>query len=218
MDTKEQLFTALTALSNELFSDRDHFVCVYGSYASGHYTTKSDIDLFIAAEHHGQDEFERARDTVRELHRAFGLPLDDEVPYENKLIVSYDDVRGAIALHPFINEDGYAVPPVEKSEEFLSSRAIRLRLILNALTTPHVCISGNVQLFDSFKGEAEQALVVLAHGLLKKTPASHSELVMVLIQGTEGENGEMYLGYKKERPAVVRHLEDLITRNLAHGI
>lgn len=214
MNRKEQLFRGLISLSNELFSDRDHFICVYGSYASDHYTPLSDIDVFIATESYNEQEFARARDVVCDLHRQFGLPLDDEVPYENKLVVSYSDLIDAVALRAFTREDArYVIPPIRKDREFLASPEVRLRLIFNALTSPHVCIAGNHEHYRQTKAEAEYALFTLAHGLTAKQGASTQELLESLLRGPGGEEGELYLGYKRERPTVISYVHDLIVHN-----
>jgi predicted nucleotidyltransferase len=214
IDKRQTLFEAITTFTAEHFSDRDHFVCIYGSYASGHYRESSDIDLFVALKYHDRREFELLRDFVQDLHLRHGLPLDDEVPYENKLVASYDDIRDAIGLKAF-TQDGerYSVAPIEKRPEFLASREVRLRLILNALTTPHLCLSGNNQLYSEFRISAESALMTLAKGLLIEEDMSPEQILNVLLKGENGERGELYLGYKEERTETIAYLRDLVARH-----
>lgn len=214
MGPKEKLFAELMDFSAKYLNDKDHFVCVYGSYASGHYSDVSDIDIFIAANNHTKDDFENLRDFLIDLHVRHGLNLDDEVPYENKLMMSYDDLHNAVLLKPFIkHESGYKVPPVEKKKEFLSSDEIRWRLVLNALTSPHVCVSGNKDMYESFRQGAERALIELAIGLSATNEPGHQDLFDVLVRGDQGEEGEMYLGYKPDRDAVMCYLKEIIARN-----
>lgn len=211
MDIRQKLFQELSSFSEKHFGERDHFVCVYGSYASGHHTEKSDMDVFIALEEHNVTDFEKAKDFLIDLHERYGLCLDDEVPYENKLIVSYEDVRKAVELRSFLTDGTrYVVPLVKKEADFLTSPEVRWRLILNALTSPHVCVCGNGETYEAFKVGAETSIVCLARGLVEQKNATPGELLEALLSGPSEEEGEMYLGYKREREAVVRYLERII--------
>ena len=211
MDIRQKLFDELASFSEKSFGQRDHFVCVYGSYASGHHTETSDMDVFIALESHDAADLEKAKDFLIDLHERYGLCLDDEVPYENKLVVLYEDVRRAIELRSFL-KDGirYVVPTVKKEEDFLASPEVRWRLILNALTSPHECVSGNEQAYAAFRADAEGSVVCLARGLTGSENPTRRELLEALLSGPGKEEGELYLGYKRERDAVVRHLENII--------
>lgn len=211
MDVRQKLFDELASFSKKCFGQREHFICVYGSYASGHHTATSDMDVFIALEGHDIADLEKARDFMINLHERYLLRLDDEVPYENKLVVTYNDIRKAIGLHSFVkNGTRYIVPNVEKESSFLASPELRWRLILNALTSPHKCAGGNEQVYAVFRVAAEKAIIRLAHGLVANENPTRQELLEVLLAGTHDEVGEMYLGYKEEREAVLRHLENII--------
>jgi len=214
MNTKQKLLQEVSFFSEKCFAPRNHFVCVYGSYMSGHHTEKSDMDMFIAIETRDEEDFKKVRDFLVDLHIRYGLNLDDEVPYENKILVSYTDIQRAIALDSFIkNGERYRVPLVKKDKGFLSSLEIRWRLILNALTSPHECIYGNKELYTMFKNGAEESIVRLARGIIRNSRPTPRELLRVLMFGANGEEGEMYLGYKKEHSAVIEYLENIIKRH-----
>lgn len=169
------------------------------------------MDMFIAMETIEEEDLERTKDFIIDLHTRHGLNLDDEVPYENKLIVSYEDVQNAVNLLSFIKSgSSYKIPPIEKKEKFLASPEVRWRLILNALTSPHEFIYGNQEIYADFKVGAEKAIVRLARGLTKEDNPTPTELLQSLFSGTNGEEGEMYLGYKKERDETVRYLENIM--------
>lgn len=214
MNQKQKLFQELIFFANEYLRHRDYFVCIYGSYVSGHYTEVSDMDMFIAVKDHEVKDFEKVRDFLIDLHIRYGLNLDDEVPYENKLMVSYEDIQHAVALRPFIKKGArYYVPPIEKKKGFLESKEIRWRLVLNALTSPHECVCGNKKIHTVFKSDAEKSITRLAHGLVEANEPTADEVLEALISGANGEEGEMYLGYKKERDSVTKYLQELILRN-----
>jgi predicted nucleotidyltransferase len=214
MDIKQKLFQELILFAKKYLSHLDHFMYVYGSYGSEGYNNKSDIDLFVVAKEFNKKDFEKICDFVINLHICNNLVLDNEVPYENKLVVSYKDMESAIALKSFIKEENnYFIPTVKKNKTFLSSKEIRWRLLLNALTSPHVYLCGNKQKYFKFKDKAEKAIIILADGLTQEDNSTIDDKINVLFSGVNNEEGEMYLGYKKEREEVVKYLRELIIRN-----
>ncbi|MEX0909962.1 MAG: nucleotidyltransferase domain-containing protein [Candidatus Paceibacterota bacterium] len=177
---------------------KEYFCCVYGSYPAKRNTSQSDLDLFVASESVSEDLYRRLEKFILELSNLHGLTQDEEVPYRNKLLVSYADVQSAVSLAQFKSPDdgSITVPKIEKTKEFLSSDHIRLRLIFNALTTPHNFISGNFLTYLNFKNIAEQGLQQLAIQICDGVNSDVENLVNVLMRSSDGEEGEMYLGYK----------------------
>ena len=193
----------------------DYFFIVYGSHASNENSDNSDVDVFLAIEHNDEKIFTKLRDFIISFHHKHRLELDEEVPYENKLIVSFEDIDDAVKLKPFItkHEDGYAVPAVQKEAAFLGSRDIRLRLILNALTSPHQFISGEKGRYEKVKTEAEHAVMLLGKRLSGKKEPTGDEVFEALTEGPRGEKNEWWLGYKTDKPAVYNYLKELIERH-----
>lgn len=213
MDIKTEKLYKKFALSVDRLNLDDYFLCVYGSYASNNANPESDLDIFVATKSFSIKDFGKLRDSVIALHVQNNLKLDQEVPYENKLLIPYEDVYDALVLSPFVKEGSkYVVPPVKKDPDFLASRNVRLRLVLNALTTPHKYICGNKAKYTEFKEMAEKAIVQLATGLIGSENADVDEILTALLFGPDGEEGEMYLGYKKERPWIVEYLREIVTR------
>lgn len=214
MNIKSKLFRELELFFKKNFKSRDYFVCVYGSYASNDFTKNSDLDLFIATENHNTVDFDKVRDFVVDLHVRNNLKINEEVPYTNKLVMSYKDLVDAISLKAFIkNGSKYLIPPVTEDKKFLGSRAVRLRIILNALTSPHQYICGNKKKYTASKQKAETAIMLLACGLTKKNNLTQDKILEVLLRGAHGEEGGVYLGYRPKRVRVVRYLKELISRN-----
>lgn len=213
MIPKEKLLQEVAAFSDVHLADCDHFVCIYGSYASGHHTEVSDIDMFFAVSDVCLYDPGIFKKFVIDLHMRYDLTIDNEVPYENKLIASYKDVEHAVALQAFTKEgDRFRVPPIIKSREFLSSPEIRWRLLFNALTTPHKFVHGNKERYEDYRERAERSLLTLAQGLSLSGGESCEDLFEVLVTGKGGEEGEGYLGYKKDREDVMVYLRALIGR------
>lgn len=214
MNTKAKIFKEITDFASENFSG-DYFVCVYGSYATEDYTEVSDVDMFVAMKDYSSLDFDKTKDFLIDLHVRHNLNLDDEVPYENKIIVTYEDMMYATSLRPFIKTHiGYEVPTVEKHKDFLSSPEIRWRLLLNALTSPNEYVYGNKEIYEKFRKDAERAVVKLAVGISPYNKPTIDDLFEALTTGSGGEEGELYLGYKKDRESVIVHLKELISREM----
>lgn len=205
-NTKHELESFLDSLLG-----KDYFGCIYGSYATGTNNEKSDVDLFISSSNIDQSKFELIKEFIIDYHQKNKLSLDDEVPYENKLFVDYKDILDAVELKGFVLEKGLiSVPEVQKNKEFLSSRPIRLRLIFNALTTPHIFFGKDERTYHKNRRKAETNLRFLSTHL--STGHTTSDPLNILLNGPNGAEGEMFLGYKRY-PIVINYLTSIIKKN-----
>jgi len=205
-NTKHELESFLDSLLS-----KDYFGCIYGSYAIGTNSQKSDVDLFISSPNVDQSKFKLIKKFIIDYHLKNKLLLDDEVPYENKLFVDYKDVTDAVELKGFVIKNSLiSVPEVQKNKEFLSSRPIRLRLIFNALTTPHIFFGKDEKTYHKNRRRAEINLRFLSTHL--STSPTTSDPINVLLDGQNGTEGEMFLGYKKY-PKVLKHLSSILNKN-----
>ena len=151
-----------------------YFVCIYGSYPTNYFSKKSDLDLFFATENYDKFDFQRIKDFIIDLHGKYNLFVDEEVPYENKLIIKYEDIINATNLLPFKKGQLYVIPTIKNNSTFLQSKQVKLRLILNALTTPHIFIHGNNTDYLFYKKQSEVAIINLAKEFLNnKNPTKH---------------------------------------------
>lgn len=199
----------LEHLLDNLLRD-DYFGCIYGSYAIGTNNQSSDVDLFIASSHTDKTAFKKIKNFVVSFHQKNNLCLDEEVPYENKLYVSYRDVADALDLKGFEKMNNkIIVPKIEKTKIFLASRPVRLRLIFNALTTPHIFFGKNKSGYQKYIKDAEASLRYLSRNLLKSASSTFEDQLAVLLNGPEGTDGEMYLGYKKN-PKVINYITQIL--------
>lgn len=215
MNIGGKIFRELKVFCKDHFRNRDYFALVYGSYASNDFTENSDLDFFIATDKRDAEDFIKVRDFIVDLHNRNSLRINEEVPYENKLIVSYKDAVDALNLKAFIRRGArYVIPPVTADEEFLSSREVRFRIILNALTSPNRFICGNRNKYNSFKKEAEKSIIKLAYGIADVEKPTKEEILNVLLRGSNGEEGGDYLGYRNHRPKVIKYLKKLISTNI----
>jgi len=215
-EIKASLYDETREFTEGVMANKDYFVCMYGSYATEHFRPDSDLDILFAQETYNPEDYEKIKEFVVSLHTRNGLTIDEEVPYENKLLVPYGDIVHATNLDAFNVKErgGFEVPAIPNDAAFLASHEVRSRLILNCLTTPHVFVSGNYPRYQELKLGCERALIQLAHGLIEIDKPDETEILHALLVGPNGETGQAHLGYKGERAEVAAYLKLLIERSI----
>jgi predicted nucleotidyltransferase len=218
--------------------------CLYGSYATESQRPGSDIDILFACDNQTYRLYHREllpilKDFVEFLHDSVGASVDDEVPPESKLLVSAQELMEAAAgkiyypdfenknkilqvpplsdfLEKPINMDGIKKSESKRfSDEFLMSNYFLKRLLLNILTTPHDFQSNHSEALKQIMRVAENTLSRLSEDL--KQSHAHSDPLTVehLFTDAQGNTGEMYLGYKADRPHVKKTLIENINSSRA---
>lgn len=191
-----------SALRKHIVGDSGYGLA-YGSHPAGTATRHSDLDLvLISPQPLATDELARLVDAVCDLHRVHGFDLDTEVDYAVKVHAAYADVDAAVALHCF-NHDNHghlAVTPVLVEPGFLNSRTFARRLLLNALTSPHVFLGGDLASYEHQRERAEYALALLAVTLIGDTTTlTLDEAVTAVTHGPGNASGEDFLGYTRNQ-------------------
>lgn len=195
------------------FVGSDGYALAYGSHPAGTASTTSDLDLvLISARRLTAEQLATLVDAICRLHHDHGLGLDTEVDYAVKVHATYQDVARAVALRSFPTDDEgrISVPAVVVEPRFLNSEPFRLRLLLNALTSPHAFLGGNITRYDDHCRRAEQAVALLALSLHSAVAITLGEAIAVLTEHVDGAGGEDFLGY---RPGP--HLYGVLQRGLA---
>ena len=194
--------------------DQPAFGCIYGSYPCLAEHSKSDLDFFVATQKYDNDFFKLLKDFVVWFHHRHSIPLDEEVPYENKLLVTYEDIESAINLEPFRDPKWwFKVNLIKKTDTYLSSLEIRHRLLLNALTTPHCFVWNDKVMYENSKTVAEKSIVILGKYLYWYENADVEDIFRALTVSADWRSGEEFLGYKP-RPTTVVNLRKIITKNI----
>ncbi|MBN9737717.1 hypothetical protein PP1_022150 [Pseudonocardia sp. P1] len=149
---------------------------------------------------------------VTVLHHEHGLLLDTEVDHIKKIHATVRDVDSATSLRCFpLQANGEVdLPAVVPQSWFLNSDTFRLRLLLNALTTPHVFLDGDIGRFDQDRRAAERAVALLAMAASRSVSPSTRVLMRVLCVRSDGSAGEDFLGYTPGP-----HLYSVLRRGLA---
>lgn len=191
------------------------YALVYGSHATGS-AGDSDLDLLFVGPPLPASDVDHLVNAVVALHHEHRLRLDTEVAYEMKLHATPVEVRAALSLRGFVLDvaGNVDVPPVIVAPWFLNSTAFKLRLILNALTTPHMFLGGAIDLYRRHCAGADRAVALVALSLLDSSVAvTMADAVAALVTAADGSTGEDFLGYD-QGPAVY----STVHRGLAHLI
>lgn len=183
-------------------------IIVYGSNCYGE--NESDLDVCIFVENQFDNLSELINDTIQ-FSRSEGIKVDEEVPYENKLIYTYEQVEQILMDSIFINDNGeYQIDDIVKSREFLSSEQMRRRLLINILTTEHRVLYGDTHFVKACE---ERAWIIILNAIINtynlQMPVTDSEVLQLMYSNPyTGSHGEWYLGYKQNNERKQIYLEN----------
>lgn len=172
-------------------------ILAYGSNCYGENT--SDLDVCIIL----NDDFNLYKEIIDDtinFSRYYGIKVDEEIPHENKLIYTYSQVKNIFQRPIFINNNGeFFIKDIEKTTEFLNSETMRKRLLLNIFTTEHNILCGEKDFVKYWENRAWFIMLDTIYHTYKLPLTATDEEVLNLMYKNPftGNEGEMYLGYKK---------------------
>lgn len=173
-------------------------IITYGSNILGN--NYADLDVCIIVEN-SQIHAKKIVEESKKFFEIEGLIIDEEIPYENKLLYSYEEVDEILKDNIFINEMGeFSVLDIVKSEEFLKSKHMHERLLLNILTTLHKVVKGD-ELYVKLCEKRAWEIVIEAVTYCFKIPynANPRNYMDILHKNPKTKKeGEWYLGYKSD--------------------
>lgn len=183
-------------------------ILLYGSTVYG--KVSSDLDISFIVKKFSPEDYERIRDLTIDFQKQHHMNLDEEVPYTSKLVYTEHDVDYMLKNTPFQKVNGiYRITPIEKSSEFLSSKEMKYRLLLNILTTRSLTLKGDERKIDNYK---EKAWDLLVHIIISYNELSEVDLdrFIDLLHKDEKthQDEEMFLGYKTNIKQKRLDLED----------
>ena len=145
-----------------------------------------------------------------QFQKDFGMPLDEEVPYSNKLIYRQSEVEDMLRRSPFKKVNGiYQITPVEISEAYFSSKEMRYRLLLNVLTTRSILLQGDKTRIDSYRERAWELLIKIVLSYNEIYEIEINQLLELLYQDKKHQvSGEDFLGYKRTHNESIIYLEE----------
>lgn len=200
-----------TEMYNE-FPKLDFGIIIYGSNILD--INSSDLDVCIICDNVSNDDKEKITKKVIEFHHKYNLKIDQEVPYENKLIFSYQDIKDAIIDNPFVDRGIISINPIVKTKEFLSSIEMKKRLILNILTTKHITINCK-KIINEYEKKAWDVILNTIIENASLNDLSPKNILKNLYRDVyTGNEGEMFLGYKNNNIEKEKYLVKQIKKAL----
>lgn len=187
-------------------------VVIYGSFAYGTQTAKSDLDVLTVG---SLTDVRRTAvmDLVTTAQHRLGLPIDNEVPIESKILAGWDDLaEAATGLHFYTGPDRTTplIKPIEKTAAYLSSRDMCLRLWQNILVGKSVAITAQQALLHQLQRRARRAMVGLHRDV---TGADHIAVADTVDWLIGKGDSDTWLGFR-DRPEVRRFL----TRSIQNAV
>lgn len=201
-----EVSSRLGSYCDSVFGKQRYATVLYGSRAYGTEHARSDLDIVTLCAEWSASQLEDLIRCVQQIHADFGLPLDNEVPFENKLLATWADVSDAISGKGFQADDGSLVlRPIEKRSDILTSNWLRLRLLLNALTGKVMVLAGDSESVHEIQIRARVGWFTLLPRLLSFSEFTIEDFVGRLIC-SENREGEEHLGFK-DNPIVREYLK-----------
>ena len=197
------------------FNTLNPIIIFYGSNIYN--VSSSDLDVCIILENSVDDiKKEKIIKSTINFHKENGLRIDEEIPFQNKLIYTIQEVKEYLNESPFIENGIYVIRDICKTKEFLSSREMKQRLLLNILTTDHKVLFDYDNRVESFEKQAWNIIIDAIINFNKLTEISCTTILENMYKSKyTGAEGEMYLGYKKSNSNKEKHLKENINEYLS---
>lgn len=189
----------------------DLTLILYGSTVYGINT--SDLDIcYISDKELSKERFERLKNSTRIFHLENGLRIDEEIPYDNKLVYSNEMVLSTFKEPPFpYVENKFIINPILKNKSYLSSIEMSKRLLLNILTVRHNIIFGDDAQIEQFCDKAWDLIIRVVLSYAEKNEITIDELINLLYEDPYSHaKGELYLGYKDNLQEKINFLESSV--------
>jgi len=175
----------------------DMTLVLYGSTVYG--VNTSDLDLcFVRNSELDESKLKELIEFTKDFHLKYNLRIDEEVPYESKLIYTNSFIENCFCKLPFPYINGkYEIPAIEKTKEFLKSEEMKKRLLLNILTVKRLVLSGDEKIINSYSKKAWEKMLKVVISYSEKIGFTFDDIMSSLYADPFQKNdGEMYLGYK----------------------
>lgn len=208
--------TLIESYKNQIIKEfGDMILVLYGSSVYG--VDSSDLDIcFFSDKDITIERLEKLKYMTRLFHIQNNLKIDEEVPYDNKLIYTKEMVDETFRKPPFPYIDNkFMINPIEKSEEYLSSTEMSKRLLLNILTTRYNVLFGNAKKIEKYSEKAWDTIIRVILSYAEENELTIHELMKLLFEDPYTHaTGELYLGYKDNLKEKSEYLENSLSENI----
>lgn len=195
---------------NDNYSDCIESIIIYGSNIYD--GNSSDLDVCLITNNLSTKVQKKIIDSTIEFHRKNRLKLDEEVPFDNKLIYSTSNIDEALNYSPFYKNKKVVINEIKKTKKFLSSTEMKKRLLINILTTDHITIGKSTLEYEKKAYKIIIDVITKYFNLINPTV---NELLDNMYKNKyTGAEGEMFLGYKKNHENKEKYLINKLTEYL----
>lgn len=195
-------------------SQESFFVMIYGSYAYRFVKPTSDLDIVFFTNNYSIQRRDRIIAFIKQLHIRYGMKLDNEIPYERKILIPYEFLLKACQGDGIIKDGRWNIPKIEKNKKYLSSNELLLRFFIGVMVNPNILVAGNTTLYNVYRDIATKNLIRAVIYLNKRLQVSSVSLAEDFCLSTRGEFGDYYLGFSHTEPFIsylVQHLEQVLS-------
>ncbi|XP_037041037.1 uncharacterized protein LOC119077829 [Bradysia coprophila] len=193
-----------------------YFVVVYGSYGYGFVKPQSDLDIvfYCSDEHCTDDRRSRIITFVKNLHEKHNMQIDNEIPYEFKILLPYSFLKSACNGKGIIETDAngqwnWHIPKILKSIEYLTSNDFLLRFFMGVFLNENFLVSGDARMYNKCKGLSARNLTRAIISINKRKSVSSFTLTKDFCLSPSGEFGDYFLGFSDREPFTSHLLEFL---------
>lgn len=186
---------------------KDCMIVVYGSSAYG--KKSSDLDVAFILKQYNKKLYNLIEKYTIQFQIDRGMQIDQEVPYINKLVYTFDELQNILnySVFPFY-KGKYNINPILINEEYFKSTEMKNRLMLNILTTYSVLINGNKKEFENYKMLAWKNLIVMVSSYYDLDVINIEDFTKSLyLDKKTNAYGEDFLGYKESNPKLYWHIK-----------
>ena len=188
------------------FFDTIQSIIFYGSNIYD--DNSSDLDVCVIVRKNNSQLQEKIINETLKFHLIHNLRIDDEVPHTNKLVYTIDEIEETLNNPPFYENGIVVIHDIVKNMQFLSSKEMKQRLLLNILTTDHLTVGESTK---DYEIRALRIILDVIINYFKIDDKSETEILECMYQNKyTGATGEMYLGYKKNHKEKDKYLRKKI--------
>jgi len=194
-----------------VFKKEDILKIIYGSALEDN-SSQHDVDICVIVPHYEQFQIKLVSEAVIDLHSKYGFKLDFDVPYENKTLYSFLDVKRALSGQAFYQDNKkFGISPIVMTPNFLGSSKMKDRLLLNILTTNNQLLAGDTELFKRLVGLSWGTIIRVIFSNINNMAISKHEFINYLGgDNISGKRYKGYLGYDLDNVVTRKHLIEAV--------
>jgi len=195
----ENLLKELSIFYGDFFTGKRQFTYAYGSHITTPSNKNSDLDLVTICDSISMEDILNLKKHIINFHNTHNLEIDEEVPFEKKLICPYSLMDEAVLGKGFhYDSRGFpSVPLLDLSPEYLSSDELMRRILLNTITNKSFLLSGSQDDYEKYQDLGWRKIVEVIFKMNRNIPLEESSFLELMISNGE-RTGREYMGYMPE--------------------